>query len=274
MNSRVKKLLKIVSDHFFLGQHPEAALRYYPVVDEIKKRQLENSKILEIGPGSLGIVPYLKKNIDGIDIDFSGPETRSLRKIKGSAQKLPFKDSSYDVTISVDVLEHLDPKIRKQAILEQLRTTKKLALVVVPCGRASELQDRRLRAKWNQLFKEKNRFFEEHIRYDLPQKKEILTLIREALNLLKKEAEIKSYPNLNIQIRNILMRTWITKNKFLYYLYLKGYLLLVPLLKFCNFGKTYRQVFVIEFPDPVNSHLEPYSNRIKKVKGRNNRDAS
>ncbi len=247
MNSGVKKTIKRFSDKLFWGQHPEAVLRYIPVVNEIKKRNLEDSKILEIGSGSLGIVPYLKRNIDALDIDFSGPQTNYLHKIKGSADNLPFNNSSYEVTLSVDVLEHLKPQNRKRAILEQIRITNKLAVIVVPCGEESELQDKMLREKWNLLFKEKNQFFEEHIRYSLPKKNEILTYIEKSLIFFKRKAKVNSYANLNLVIRSILMNTWITKNKIIYYLYLKGYLLFTPILKFCNFGETYRQVFVIEF---------------------------
>lgn len=53
--------------------HPEAALRYLPIVDLLKKERLENSKILEIGSGSYGITPYLKKEVVGIDMSFDEP---------------------------------------------------------------------------------------------------------------------------------------------------------------------------------------------------------
>src|SRR3989344_844655 len=103
-------------NRFFWRQHPEAALRYYPVVGQIKKANLEKSKILEVGSGSLGIIPYLKREIDGVDIDFSGPQTRFLNKIKGEAIDLPFGKNSYDVAISVDVIEHLESEKRLKAI--------------------------------------------------------------------------------------------------------------------------------------------------------------
>ncbi len=243
----MKKFFKNVSDKFFWRQHPEAALRYLPAVSEIKKRDLQNSKILEVGSGSLGIIPYLKTQIDGIDVDFSGPQTDLLNRIQGTADKLPFKKNSYDVVISVDVLEHLKPNMREKAILEILRVAKKLAIIVVPCGDKSQIQDKQLQKKWNELFNDKNQFLEEHVKYGLPKKEEVLVFIDKSIRRLKKQATVKSYPNLNLSIRHFLMETWITKNKILYYLYLKGFLLFVPILKYCNFGKTYRHVFMIEF---------------------------
>lgn len=247
MNLSVEKFLRNFFDKYYWRQHPEAALRYSPIVSEIKKAKLENAKILEIGPGSLGVIPYLKTKIDGIDVDFSGPKTQLLSKIKGKATELPFRKNTYDVSISVDVLEHLKKEERENAVLEMLRVTKKLALIVVPIGSSAEIQDRNLYDLWNKIHKVKNQYLLEHIENGLPNSNEILVQIDKSLRKLGKTAKVISYPNLNLTVRNLLMQTWITKNKYKYYLYLKGYLLLVPLLKLANFGKTYRRVFVIKF---------------------------
>lgn len=247
MNSNVKNEIRRFFNKFFWRQHPETALRYAPVVSEIKKAHLENSKILEIGSGSLGITPYLKKEVDGLDIDFSGPKSDILKRIKGQADDIPFHKNTYDVSISVDVIEHLDTSRRERAIYEMLRVAKKMAILVSPEGENSEIQDKNLHEKYLKVFKRSNQFLEEHVNYGLPKKEEILVSLDKSLRKLKKNGKTRSYPNLNLSIRNILMQTWITNNKFLYYLYLKGYLLLVPIIKYCNFGKTYRRVFVIEF---------------------------
>jgi hypothetical protein len=242
----MKKKVKNFFDKFFWGQHPDAALRYYPVVTEIKKAHLERSKILEIGSGSLGIIPYLKSEIDGIDIDFSGPQTDLINKVKGTATDLPFRKNSYDTAIAVDVLEHLDREERKKAIYEMARVAKKLAVIVVPVGDLSQKQDRQLKERWEKIFGEENRFLSEHVENGLPTPDEVLVTIDKAARKLGKKVKVRSYPNLNLLIRKMLMETWITRNKIIYYLYLKGFLLLLPLLKYANFGNCYRRVFVIE----------------------------
>lgn len=256
MSSSVKNKLRKFFNKYFWRQHPETALRYAPVVSEIKKAHLENSKILEIGSGSLGITPYLKKEVDGLDIDFSGPKSNMLTRIKGQADDIHFHKNSYDVSISVDVIEHLDNSRRDSAIYEMLNVTKKLAILVVPEGEDSQIQDKKLYEKYFKIFKKPNQFLQEHIKYGLPKKEEILVSIDKSLRKLNKKAQIKSYPNLNLAIRNILMQTWITKSKLLYYLYLKGYLVFVPILRYCNFGKTYRRVFVIKFERQKNGLQE------------------
>ena len=246
MNLNVETMTKRFFDKLFWRQHPETALRYFPVASQIKKLKLEKSKILEIGSGSLGIVPYLKTKIDGLDVDFSGPQTSLLNKIKSSAQQLPFRKNSYDVVISVDVLEHLPKEIREKAIYEMLRVAKKLIVIVVPTGKLSEAQDHYLQAHAKKILNSSNQFLDEHVRYGLPTTENILVAIDKSLRKLGKQAKIKSSPNLNLQVRNILMRTWITKNRLIYYLYMKGYLIILPLLKLANFGNCYRTVFVIE----------------------------
>ncbi|MBI3282460.1 class I SAM-dependent methyltransferase, partial [Candidatus Curtissbacteria bacterium] len=158
----------------------------------------------------------------------------------------PFRKNSYDVTISVDVLEHLKEEERKKAIYEMLRVTKKLAVVVVPVGELSQKQDRELKARWEKVFGQKNQFLTEHVENGLPKIDEILVTIDKTARKLDKKAKVASDPNLNLKVRKILMLTWITKNRLIYWLYLKGYLLLLPLLRFANFGDCYRRVFVIE----------------------------
>ncbi len=247
MNLNVKTTAKNFFDKFFWRQHPEAALRYAPVVEEIKRLKLADSKILEVGSGSLGITPYLKRQVDGVDVDFTGPQSEFINKIKGSATQLPQRKNSYDVVISVDTLEHIEKKDREKAIFEMLRVAKKLAIIVVPTGKLSENQDKAFNDHWKNIFKDENQFLKEHVQNGLPTTEEILMTLDKSKRTLVKNAKIKSYPNLNLKVRSILMRTWITKNHLMYYLYLKGYLLLLPLLKLANFGNCYRRIFVIEF---------------------------
>ena len=242
----LEKNIRNFFDKFFWRQHPETALRYLPVVNILKKLKIEEAKILEVGSGSLGITPYFKRKIDGLDVDFSGPQTDLVNKIKGAADKIPFRKNSYDVVISVDVLEHLPTERREKAITEMIRVAKKLAIIVVPAGELSEKQDHELFKYWQKVFKEQNQFLEEHIKNGLPRIDEILVSIDKSSIKTGKSSRVSSAPLLNLKIRNLLMKTWISRNKYIYYLYLKGFLLLLPILKFANFGNCYRRIFVIE----------------------------
>lgn len=256
MNSKIKKTVKNIFNKFYWKQHPEAALRYSPIVSKLKQLHLEDSKILEIGSGSLGIIPYLKRPIDGLDIDFSGPQTKLLCKIKGSAVNMPFRKNAYDVVISADTLEHIEPENREQSIYEMLRVAKKMVSIVVPVGKLSEKQDLITNTRWQRVFGNNYQFLDEHIKYGLPKTEEVLVFLDKSLRKLNKKAKVASFPSLNLVVRNILMSVWISKNKLVYYAYLKGFLLLLPALRLCNFGNCYRRVFMIEFDNPTNVHLE------------------
>src|SRR3989344_8357082 len=102
----------------YYRQHPETAIRYYPIVELLKKLKLDKSQILEVGSGSYGISPYLRKNITGVDMSFDEPEYPKLKQVIGSADMLPFKNNQFAVVILSDVLEHLPKKIREQSLME------------------------------------------------------------------------------------------------------------------------------------------------------------
>lgn len=246
MSLNVRFRIKKFFDHFFWGQHPETALRYLPVVTELKKAKLENAKILEVGSGALGITPYFKKKIDGLDLDFSGQKSDLVNKIKGSILNYPLRKNSYDVVICVDVLEHLKKSDRQEAINTLLKVARKMIVIVVPVGQLSEQQDKQLDDYFRQIFGYHDQFLREHVQNGLPQPEEILVYLDRAQRSQNKIAKVKSSAILNLSIRNLLMKTWISKNKLFYYLYLKGYLLLLPLLQYANFGHCYRRIFIVE----------------------------
>lgn len=247
MNLNLEKYIRLFFNKYYENQHPEAALRYLPIISILKNRKMLDSKILEVGSGSLGITPYLKKPIDAVDVDFSGPQTPLLNKISAPADNLPFRKNSYDVLICADTLEHLEKTQREKAIEELMRVAKKLIIIVVPIGSLSQEQDKKLDAYYQKIFDKKDFFLSQHVQNGLPSANEILVIFDRLSRKLNKKIKITSKPLLNLKIREILMKTWITKNRYIYYLYLKGYLILIPLLMHMNWGNCYRKLFMVEF---------------------------
>lgn len=244
---KVTLLARKFFEKYYKYQHPEHALRYLPIVSILKRLNLQDSKILDVGSGPQSITPYLKKPVDGLDTDFSdGPQTPLVNKIKGSATSIPFRKNSYDVVISTDTLEHIPRDKRESAIYEMVKVARKLLIIVVPTGKLSEKQDQELEAYYRKTMGTKNQFLEEHLENGLPQNEEILVSLHKILRQLDKKGKIDSHPLLNLAIRKMLMKTWISKNKYVYYTYMKGFLLLLPLLRRANFGNCYRRMFVIE----------------------------
>lgn len=119
----LQKAKHVFFNDWYPNWSPDIALRYLPIIDDLKKQS--EGTILDVGSGSLGITPYLKKIITGVDITFSPPYSKLLKRVKGTATKLPFKNESFDYVLCVDTLEHVPTKFRPQVIRELLRVAKK-----------------------------------------------------------------------------------------------------------------------------------------------------
>lgn len=246
----ITKLIYGFNKKFFSGfscwrWHPEVTLRYLPVVREIKKYP-KDSKILEIGSGSLGITPYLKRPVTGLDLDFSGPVFPFLKPVLGDARKLTFKAESFDLVISIDLIEHLPIKSRGKVIEEMLQVAKKEVIIALPCGQKSFAQDKVLYQEYVKNFKKPFIYLKEHIENGLPETGEIVALIKQSLKKTKKKATIKIIPNENLQLRAFLMKGWMRKNFLLDIFFRKILLLFLPIFFLINKPPYYRQIFFVK----------------------------
>lgn len=239
------EFIRILSGFFvFYRWHPAIALRYLPFVDKIKEQKYDT--ILEVGSGGLGIVPYLKRKVTGVDTDFKPPFHPLLKKVKGSVVKLPFKNSLFDVVISVDMLEHLKRYEREKAISEMLRVAKKEVLIGVPCGKLSEAEDLYLHKLYQLRFGKSYKYFQEQIKEKLPEKEDIIYIINIAANRLTKEVSIETKGNENIITHRILMKGWMTKNIIVDIFFRKIMLFFIPFFRLIDPSPYYRQLFFIK----------------------------
>src|SRR3989344_536875 len=112
-------------------------LRYSPIVKKLKEISMKAKKplnVLEIGSGSIGVTRFYNGEVVGIDITPEKYKNPRLTFVKGSATSLPFTDSSFDVVISVDTLEHLTRKDQIKMVLEAYRVSKKHIMLTYPVG--------------------------------------------------------------------------------------------------------------------------------------------
>lgn len=92
--------------------------------------------VLELGCGTGGLLEYLtKKGLSVVGIDISEYACKTCRNkgfdiVMASATHLPFRDKSFNYTVSQHVLEHTDDHIK--ALFESIRVSKEKAVHVLP----------------------------------------------------------------------------------------------------------------------------------------------
>jgi len=237
--------------------HPELAMRYLPVVEIIQKigptkarrlafRRADPISILEIGSGGLGIAPYLKMPVTGVDVEFKPPFHPKLTRVIGKAEKLDFGDQSFDVVISSDMLEHLPPDMREKAIFEMIRVSRLGVVIGVPCGTAAAEHDMELRSEYIKVNKKEFPFLKEQVEYGLPDKTDIIAYIDKACKKLDRKIKLIVSGNENMTTRKFLMRGWMSSNFLVNVFFRKILLPFIPLFMLLERPPYYRQIFFVE----------------------------
>lgn len=232
----INKLKQKFFNDWFPNWSPDIALRYLPIAHDIRKTPDINT-ILDIGSGSLGITPYLKRRVTGVDLNFDGPSSILLKQIKGSANKLPFRNKSFDVSLCVDALEHIPKKFRQNVISELVRVTKKKIYIVVPCGIDSEREDKRFFNYLRIVNKWEDPYLGEHIKYHLPTEEEIIRYFP-PYRTRKKELT-------NIYLHRLILRFQFSNKRIGRFISSVIFVLLVPIFLKINLQPTYRKLFII-----------------------------
>lgn len=110
---------------------------FYRLIENCGEREIK--KVLDAGTGE-GIINYLAqekfKNMEISGLDISLENLNIAKKIvkcdltKGTVYNLPFKENSFDIVLSIEVLEHLTHPVL--ALKEIKRVTRKFAILSVP----------------------------------------------------------------------------------------------------------------------------------------------
>jgi len=90
--------------------------------------------ILDVGCGDGTITNILAKNYDVTGLDISKEALKYVRapKVIGNCAALPFPDSSFDLVLASEVLEHLPLGVFERTLAELERVSKKYILISVP----------------------------------------------------------------------------------------------------------------------------------------------
>ena len=127
------------------------AIRYAPILDVIERAS--PSLICDVGSGSRGLSEYVPGSaVIGTDLVFEGPLAPNLVGVVARAEALPFRTAAFDLTVCMDMLEHLAPADRPAAVAEVARVSKQRAILAFPSGDGSERIDRwkrKLLERWH-----------------------------------------------------------------------------------------------------------------------------
>jgi len=157
----------------------DRAVRYRPIIKYLKHKYGSSPlTILEVGCGEYSIGLYDGFSVSGLDIRPTKNPAFLNKYIEGSILDVDMDDDSYDVVISVDVLEHIRPKDRDTAISKMLSLARKEVLLVYPCGKKSEDLDVKLYDAYKNRVSDYHIWFEEHLKNGLPTDRSVLSAVK------------------------------------------------------------------------------------------------
>jgi hypothetical protein len=158
--------------------------RYAPVLALIARARPR--RILEVGPGSLGLGRFLSRRFVGVERDFSDytGETRRpsawMLAVRADAAALPFAAAAFDFVLALDVLEHVAPAARPALVRECARVARGTIAVGFPSGAPAAAHDAELDRWLGARRLPRPGWLAEHLAAPLPAADEIAALLAEA----------------------------------------------------------------------------------------------
>lgn len=118
-------------------------LRYQPAMRLLE--ELDPAEVLDVGAGAHGLSWYWSGRVAQTDLEF-GPIRSEGRVgtfvgVRSSADRLPFADCSFDVALSIDMVEHLPEADRESSLRELFRVARRGVIVAYPVGEVARRVD-------------------------------------------------------------------------------------------------------------------------------------
>jgi SAM-dependent methyltransferase len=161
-------------------------VRFAPVLELLHSFAPSGATALDVGSGSRGIAALLPRSweVTVLDADFrdygaaDGAGLRHARAILGDVRAMPFEDSSFDVVVAIDLLEHVPADDRDRAITEICRVARERVVIACPVGAAAFAADRRIAARLAERRRPLPVWLEEHLRHGFPDVDGLLRAVR------------------------------------------------------------------------------------------------
>lgn len=137
--------------------------------------------LLDVGCGRLGLAAFVRDRlVVGSDLQPPLEQMRRFTFVGSSATALPFRDRAFPAVACVDVLEHLSPRDRPDAIKECVRVAAHRVLIAFPSGERSRDCDRAYRQACQRHARPVPEWVEEHLRHEYPVVEAVAAQVRTA----------------------------------------------------------------------------------------------
>jgi len=217
------------------------AIRYAPMVSFIRSRRPKS--ILEVGSGPQGIAYFLTDTrVVGTDIRFGERPLPNVLPTISSSIALPFRNRSFDLVLSSDMMEHLPENLRQNAMEEMLRVAVRYVIVGFPSGSTAKTHDMDIMAWLNRWSVKIPVWLSEHLEHDYPTSKSLLR----ALPLESIGYRVESNANWRIHKVLVALQTSYYFNWFVKRFRLDNINLILSLDRILNRGRTYREIIFLD----------------------------
>ncbi|MHC4122178.1 MAG: class I SAM-dependent methyltransferase [Planctomycetota bacterium] len=249
--------LKVFLKKLYLWSKREVAIRYLPVLKELRIYPADYSTILEVGSGPLGLALHTKRKIIGVDIAVTGPRYQNMILVNSDAASLPFKKNTFDLVVSLDMFEHIPKQFRQKVLAELMRVSRKKIIIGMPSGIKAEEWEERVRKIYDDAMcklsgLEKNRFIErniflsQHYQCGLPKEEEIRMYIDEERKKYSEKMTVKVLENESIYVWYNDMLGNMKYNYLRWFVTTFLYMIFFPILSRIKWGGCYRKIFIVE----------------------------
>ena len=150
------------------------------IIDKLKKNVHKRSlSILDVG-GRGGQLQEFLSSSSLVVLDIRAPTPSEPPYVVGDITRAPFADNSFDIVVASDVLEHVEPKLRKRFLSEILRLSDGYVILGGPFQSPEvAFAERLVNDLHVSLRDEEHPWLMEHLEYGLPRENELASFLKQ-----------------------------------------------------------------------------------------------